>query len=56
MKTPLSFLKHLGLWGVKHKPAPRANAPPPETFIIYDESSSLNADDYIIPLEAGLSD
>jgi hypothetical protein len=42
------ILKHLGLWGVKHKPAPLANAPPPETFIIYDEFPSPVADDYII--------
>jgi len=33
-------LKHLGLWDVKRKPLPRANGPPTESFIIYDESSS----------------
>jgi len=27
-------------------------SPPTETFIIYDESSSPSADDYLIPLEA----
>ena len=42
------ILKHLNLWDVKRKPPPRANSPPPETFIIYDESSSLCANDYII--------
>ena len=48
------ILKHLDLWGVKRKPPPCANGPPPETFIIYDELSSPGADDYITPLEAGL--
>jgi len=42
------ILKHLGLWDVKRKPPPRANGPPTETFINYDESSSPSADDYII--------
>ena len=42
------ILKHLNLWDVKRKPPPRANSPPPETFIIYDESSSPGADDYLI--------
>jgi hypothetical protein len=41
-------LKHLDLWDVKRYPAPRANGLPTETFIIYDESSSLSADDYLI--------
>ena len=50
------ILKHLRLWDIKRKPAPRANDPPTEAFIIYDESSSPSADDYLIPLEAGLSD
>ena len=39
------ILKHLGLWDVKHKPPARANGPPTESFIIYDESSSPSADD-----------
>ena len=30
------------------KPAPRANGPPTEIFIIYDESSPPSADDYLI--------
>jgi hypothetical protein len=42
------ILKHLDLWDVKRKPPPRANGPPTESFIIYDESSSLSADDCII--------
>jgi hypothetical protein len=42
------ILKHLNLWDVKRKPPPRANGPPAESFIIYDESSSPGADDYII--------
>ncbi len=42
------ILKHLGLWDVKRKPLPRANVPPTEAFIIYDESSSPGADDYLI--------
>jgi hypothetical protein len=42
------ILNHLGLWDVKRKPPPRANGPPTESFIIYDESSSPGADDYII--------
>jgi len=42
------ILNHLGLWDVKHKPPPRANSPPTEAFILYDECSSPRADDYII--------
>ena len=49
------ILQHLDLWHVKRKPPPRANGPPAEAFIIYDESSSPSADDYLIdanyPLE-----
>lgn len=52
------ILKHLDLWDVKHRPPPRANSPPTESFILYDESSSPSADDYIIdadyPVEAYL--
>jgi len=40
--------EHLGLWDVKRKPPPRANGPPTESFIIYDEPSSPSADDYLI--------
>jgi hypothetical protein len=42
------ILKHLSLWDVKRKPPPRANDPPSEAFIIYDQSSSPSADDYLI--------
>jgi hypothetical protein len=41
---------------VRRKPIPRANGPTTEAFIIYDESSSPGAKDYMTPLEAGLSD
>jgi hypothetical protein len=42
------ILEHLDLWDVKRKPSPRANSPSAESFIIYDESSSPSADDYLI--------
>jgi hypothetical protein len=42
------ILKHLDLWDVRRKPPARANGPPTEAFIIYDQSSSPGADDYII--------
>jgi len=42
------ILKHLGLWGIKRKPPPLSHGPPAEAFIIYDESASPCADDYII--------
>jgi hypothetical protein len=42
------ILKYLDLWDIKRKPPPCANGPPPEAFIIYDESSSPSVDDYII--------
>ena len=45
------ILNHLGLWDVKRKPPPRANAPPSEAIIIYDESSAPSADDYIIDVD-----
>ena len=51
-----NILKHLDLWDVKRKPPPRANSPPAGAFIIYNQSSSPSADDYIIdadyPIEA----
>ncbi len=40
--------KHLDLWEVGRKPPACANRPPSETFIIYDETSSPSADDYLI--------
>ncbi len=45
------ILKHLGLWDVKRKPPARANSPPTESFIIYDMSSSPDADDYLIDVD-----
>ena len=52
------ILKHLDLWDVRRKPPARANGPPTEAFIIYDQSSSPGADDYIIdadyPIESYL--
>ncbi len=53
-----NILKHLDLWEVKRKPPPRANGPPTEAIIIYDQSPSPSADDYLIdadyPIEAYL--
>jgi hypothetical protein len=37
-----------GFMGCQTQPPPRANSPPTESFIIYDECSSPGADDYII--------
>ena len=52
------ILKHLDLWDVRPKPLPRANDPPTEAFIIYDQSSSPGANDYLIdadyPIESYL--
>jgi len=39
------FLKHLGLWDVKRKPRPTANAPSIDAFPIYDEQPGASADD-----------
>ena len=41
------ILKHLGLWDVKRKPRPTANAPPIDVFPTYDEQPSPSIDDYI---------
>ena len=46
--TRQKILQHLDLWDVRRKPPLRANDPPPESFIIYDQSSAPRADDYII--------
>ena len=40
------ILKHLGLWDVKRKPRPVANAPPIDVFPAYDEQSGPSPDDY----------
>jgi hypothetical protein len=41
------ILKHLGLWEVKRKPLPRANAPPVDVFPACDDQPGPCADDYI---------
>ncbi len=41
------ILKHLGLWDVKRKPRPVANAPPIDVFAACDEQPGPSADDYI---------
>jgi len=41
------ILKHLGLWDVKRKPRPVANAPPIDVFPAYNEQPGPSADDYI---------
>ena len=45
------ILKHLILCDVKCKLLTRANSPPTESFILYDESSSPSADDNIIGVD-----
>jgi hypothetical protein len=50
------ILKHLGLWDIKRKPSPRANAPPIDVFPAYDQTPVPTADDYLAdpdyPVEA----
>ena len=41
------ILKHLGLWDVKRKPRPVANAPSIDVFHAYDQQPGPSADDYI---------
>ncbi len=41
------ILKHLGLWAVKRKPQPVANAPPIDVFPADDEQPGPSSDDYI---------
>ena len=41
------ILKHLGLWDVKRKPWPTANAPPIDAFPTYEGQPGPSADDYI---------
>ena len=45
------ILKHLGLWDVKRKPKPVANAPPIDVFPAYNEQPGPGADDYICDLQ-----
>lgn len=41
------ILKHLGLWEIKRKPRPVANAPPIDIFPAYDQQPGPSAHDYI---------
>jgi hypothetical protein len=41
------ILKHLGLWDIKQKPSPRANAPPIDVFSAYDQPPAPTADEYL---------
>jgi hypothetical protein len=47
------ILKHLGLWEIKQRPPPRANAPPTKTYIDYTDSQipSYEDDLYRDPIE-----
>ena len=45
------ILKHLGLWDIKQKPSPVANAPPIDVFPVYDEQPGSGTDDYIVDPE-----
>ncbi len=47
------ILKHLGLWEIKQRPPPRANAPPPKMYIDYTDSQipSYEDDLYRDPIE-----
>jgi hypothetical protein len=38
-------LKHLGLWGLKQRPPPRANAPSPNIHIDYTDSQIPSYED-----------
>jgi hypothetical protein len=42
------ILKHLGLWDIKRKPHPTANAPPIDIFQVYDEQPGPIVDDYLV--------
>ena len=48
----------MGLWDVKRKPPPQANALPTKAYIIYDDSPAPSVGDYMIdadyPIEAYL--
>jgi len=41
------ILKHLGLWKVKARPPPRANASPPDVQIDYSDSQVPTSEDYL---------
>jgi hypothetical protein len=42
------ILQHLDLWHVKRKPPARANDPPAQAIIIFDDSSLPDAEAYLI--------
>jgi hypothetical protein len=53
------ILKHLGLWEVKARPPPRANASPPDVHIDYSDSQVPPCEDYLYrdpdyPIEASV--
>ncbi len=53
------ILKHLGLWDIKARPPPRANAPPINVHIDYSDSQVPPYDDYLFhdtdyPAEGGV--
>ena len=53
------ILKHLGLWEVKARPPPRANASPPDAHIDYSDSQVPPCEDYLYsdpdyPIEASV--
>jgi hypothetical protein len=41
------ILKHMGLWHVKVRPPPRANAPPTDVHIDYSDSQVPPSGDYL---------
>ncbi len=41
------ILKHLNLWEVNQKPHPKANGPPEDLFVVYDEHPGPTTDDYV---------
>jgi len=46
------ILEHLGLWLVKRRPQPRANAPPVNIHLDYSDSQIRPCEDYLdYPIE-----
>jgi len=41
------ILKHLGLWDLKSKPPPRANAPPVHVHLDYSDSQIPPSEDHL---------
>ena len=44
-------LQHLDLWHVKRKPPARANDPPTQAIIIFDDSPAPDADAYLTDVD-----